>query len=103
MKNTPASIIRSLARADLTIRIGKDAGTGEIWMSQQLGARADPRTYLSLKNLGMMALEFDALGDDKAAEFVRGIVDRIEHSAILETVEASFCFPSTTQGQKRVP
>ena len=85
----------------LTLRIGRDAATGMIWVSQQLGAKQDPREELSLTNLCILALEFEAMGDDEAAEFVRNMVECIEHTPLSEALEASYRFPDTTSGQKR--
>lgn len=80
--------------SDLTILVGKEAGTGKIWMTQKLGQRKDPPTYLTLANLSIMALEFEAAGEMEAAAFVRDVVDRIERSAVLEAIEESYLFPS---------
>lgn len=47
-----------------------------------------------------MALEFEVLGDDEAAEFVRGMIERIEKAPASESVEASYHFPGTTPRQE---
>ena len=88
-------------KPDHTIRIGKDTSTGKIWLSQQLGAVEDPREEVSLTDLGAVALQLEVLGDDEAAEFVREMVERIEHSSLGESVEASYFFLETTSGKGR--
>jgi hypothetical protein len=47
-----------------------------------------------------VALELEMLGDDEAAEFVRGIIERIEKAPASESVEASYPFPGVTPRQE---
>jgi hypothetical protein len=100
MKKMPASKANRLSNDDLTIRIGRNAGTGSMWLSNKLGTRDDLHTDLSLAHLGVVALEFEALGDDEAAEFVRGMIERIEKAPASEAFEASYRFPGATPSQE---
>lgn len=96
---TPAKTTRqqpTTLNSDHTLRIGKDAGTGKIWLSQQLGAVEDPREEVSLADLGAVALELEVQGDNDAAEFVCGMVERIEQSPLSQAIEDSYFFPGTT-------
>lgn len=87
---------------DHTVSIGKEAGTDRIWLSQKLGGEEEEVwDDLSLIDLSRVALEMEALGDDKAAEFAYEMIERIEHSALTEAVEASRCFPGTLRKKGR--
>lgn len=94
-----ASKVNRSEKDDLTICIGRETGTGRIWLNNQLGNVPELHTDLSLADLGMVALELEALGDDEAAEFVRNMVECIEHTPLSEALEASYRFPVTTSGQ----
>jgi hypothetical protein len=55
-----------------------------------------PRLSGAEEGIGVVALEFEVLGDDEAVEFVRGRIERIEKAPASEAVEASYRFPEAT-------
>jgi hypothetical protein len=63
VKKMSANKANRLSNDDLTIRIGRDVGTGRIWLSNKLGAVEELHSDLSHAHLGVVALEFETLGD----------------------------------------